>query len=146
MSVEYEWTLSDLVRWVAVIHQRAEAAYRDMRGVADTASAELLLGYLAAREQRLDVGTRKILARVDDDVHIPRPEAWLSARSPTLASVDVESIIQWAAYVESAVERLLQVAATPPGVTVSTSELFALHRRELFDIGIMASRMREGRE
>lgn len=147
MTVNRDWELRDVAHCLAAIHERAAAVYRDMSGAPASAAAVRLLDSLVRRECRLArevtalAGRIRVGLRVRGSVMDPAPPPPLPER------IDVESVIDSAIRVEIAVEALLRVAATPPMIdAAAVAEMFAIHRRALFDIGSAASRIRRAVE
>lgn len=144
MGARRDWELRDVVHCLAATHQRAAVVYEEMYAASATAAAVRLLARLSCRERRLEQATVAIEQRLDYGLAVRRPTFNLAAPDALPVHIDTEVVISQAAYVEAAVEKLLQAATAPPvSAPVIVAELVALHQRELFDLGVVADRLRE---
>lgn len=144
MGARRDWELRDVVHCLAATHERAAAVYEEMSAASATAAAVRLLARLSRRERRLEQATAAIEQRIDSGLAVRRPTFDLAVPEALPAHVDTEVVISQAAYVEAAVEQLLQAATAPPvSAPAIVAELVALHQRELFDLGVAATRLRE---
>lgn len=144
MAAERELELREVVNCLAATHEWAATAYREMAAGSGTAAAARLLGHLARREGRLARETETFTRRIDGRIRVFEPVPSLQAHTPLSYRLDADEVIARAVQIEAVVEKLLRIAMTPPVVDSTVmAELCALHRRELFELGVAAVRLRE---
>lgn len=144
MANERECSLCEVVQNLAQTHERAAASYRDMAAAPGSVIARSLLGCLVLREERLAEETAALTERIDPAIRVRRPDLVMELPRLETAQLTAETVIEQATALEEAVEKMLHTVATPPVAAPKLiAELFALHRRELFGLGVTASRLRD---
>lgn len=142
------WSLPDLAGHLGYAHSAAASRYRDLSGLPSVnTGARCLLRHLAEREQRLAVSMCELANRADNGRRLPLahpPQATVWGALPT--ELSAAAIIDLATAHEDHIESIVQLVAhdfgKQAGSRATAESIVAIHRRELFDLGVLAEKLR----
>lgn len=136
--------LRDVVGYLAAAHEQAESTYQKMASGPSSVAAVHLLKRLARREGRLARATAAFARRIPSRVGVFESMPALETAELPARRIDADVVIDRAMQIEAVIDKLLQIAMTPPmNDSLAMAELRALHHRELFGLGTDAARLRE---
>lgn len=143
-----DWSLKSLIEYLQQMHTQAATTYQWMQVRPTTRSANTLLQYLAAREQRLADEMAALAPTASNKPTLPFP---VRRSMPTLDQLRLPlrsaAVIELATGIEAWVEDVLALIGPIQGCgfqpSAQETAVLTIHRRELFTMGALAQRLYE---